>query len=204
MNAPCHAQPCLEDPKTIKQLTAVAAALLALVLLAVLSCGSTERPVPGRASAPLTAAPEAEPPVASAASDPGEEDLAIAYGFLLHSPRPKEVLEEGLRIAELLRQRYGIDTGNRYQDRLVAARRAKRELLDRLDFSQEEIEEMARSLGHSLDPAECANFCPQISRLSILELKKEALRAFAEGREGEGPGRLGSVDPEDALDEPEH
>jgi hypothetical protein len=202
LNTRRHAHPCLEERKTTERLIAVAAALLALALLAALSCGPGERSVPGGASAPLTTAAEVEPPVSSDASDPGEEDLAIAYGFLLDSPRPKEVVEEGLRIAELLRQRYGIDTGNRYQDRLAAARRAQREFVDRLDFSQEEIEEMAGSLGYSLDPDECADSCAQVHRLSILELKKKALTAFAEGREG--PGRLGpdaaeaaGVDPQD-------
>jgi hypothetical protein len=120
--------------------------------------------------------------------EPTEEDLAIAYGFLLDSPRPREVVEDGVKTAELLRRRYGIDTGNPYQDRLAAARRAKREFLDRLEFSRQEIETMAASLDYSLDPDECLNFCQQVERLAVLELEKEALRAFALGREG--PGRL--------------
>jgi hypothetical protein len=149
---------------------------------------TVESPSPGGMRAPLPAARGDDPRSFPEASDLSEEDLAIAYGFLLDSPRPKEVVEEGLRIAELLRRRYAIDTGNPYQDRLVAARRAKREFVDRLEFSDEEVEEKAASLGHSLDPDECADFCPQVYRLAILELQKSALRAFAEGKEG--PGRL--------------
>jgi hypothetical protein len=164
------------------------AVFLALSLLVACSDGGGDEASRGESGSSAVAATPAE------GVEPTEDDLAIAYGFLLDSPRPRDVVEDGLKTAELLRRRYGIDTGNPYQDRLAAARRAKREFLDRLDFSQSEIEATVASLGYSLDPDECLDYCQQVHRLAILELEKEALRAFAQGRKG--PGRLLPSDPE--------
>lgn len=140
--------------------------------------------------APGQSAPDAAPGRSDGSSGEGAyptpQDRAVAFGYLLDTPRPPEVVDESLVIAEKLRLRYGIDTGNREADRLAAARRAKEELLDALVFSPAELEEAARSLGYSLDPAECANFCENVARLADIELKKRALKAFAEG--GAGPG----------------
>lgn len=112
---------------------------------------------------------------------------AVAFGALIDSPRPAQVVEEGLRVAEKLRQRYGIDTGDAAADRQAAARRAQAEFLDRLTFPSAEVEEAARSLGYSLDPAACADYCDNVRRLAVADLMMQALRAFADGREG--PGR---------------
>ncbi|MEE9231043.1 MAG: hypothetical protein V3U86_10085 [Acidobacteriota bacterium] len=130
-------------------------------------------------------------PAAAAASgrstpSPGQgsdraEEFAIAFGHLLDTPVPFEVIDEGLEIADQLRQRYGIQTGNLHNDRLEAARRAEQEIVDPLSFSPEQLESAARSLGYSLDPNDCGNYCENVRRLAILELKMRALRAFAQG-----------------------
>jgi len=127
-------------------------------------------------------------PAAAPEAFPTARDRAVAFGYLLDSPRPPAVIEESLVIAEELRRRYGIVTGDPEADRLAAARRAKTELIDALTFSPQEVEEAARSLGYSLEPAQCADFCENVYRLSIVELQKRALKAFAEGRPG--PGRI--------------
>ena len=113
---------------------------------------------------------------------PTEEDRAIALGFLLDTPRSPEVTEHALVLGEKLRQRYGIDTGHPVSDREAAAQKAHAEILDRLTFEDQEIEETATALGYSLDPEQCANYCNNVRELAILELKRRALEAFADGK----------------------
>ena len=126
--------------------------------------------------------PSAEGPFGA----PTDEDRGIAIGLMLDTPRTPEVLDEALVLAEKLRRRYGIDTGNDFNDREEAARHAKFEFLDRLVFSEEEILETAASLGYSLDPAECANYCDNVRELATVELQKRALQAFAAGESWPG------------------
>jgi hypothetical protein len=112
---------------------------------------------------------------------PTDQDRAIAMGLLLHTPAKPEVLDEGLRVAERLRRRYGIDSGNVHADRIEAALRARDEVLARLDVSPEELRESAEALGFSLDPARCRTTCDNVARLARLELEKRALQRFAFG-----------------------
>jgi hypothetical protein len=98
---------------------------------------------------------------------------------LLDAPAGQGAVGEGLVIAEALRRRYAIDTGNLPADNLAAARRAEREVLEPLRVTPEQVERAARSLGYSLEPAACANYCENVYRLALLELQKQALRRAA-------------------------
>ena len=109
------------------------------------------------------------------------EDHAIAVGLLLDTPAPDEVVDDGLRIAEQLRQRYGIDSGNLHADRVAAALRARDEVVARLEPTPDELRETATALGYSLDPALCGSTCGNVARLARLELERRALAAFAAG-----------------------
>jgi hypothetical protein len=133
----------------------------------------------------------AEDGAPEASGFPAAGDRALAFGYLIDTPRSQETIDESLVLAEKLRLRYQIDTGNVQADRVAAARRAQEELLDVVVFSPREIEDAARSLGYSLDPRQCADACDNVRRLAIIELKKSALRAFADGHQG--PGRIPSA-----------
>jgi len=125
-----------------------------------------------------------------------DDERAVAVGMLLDTPRSPEVVERSLDVAERLRRRYDIDTGNPVADRETAARRVQTEFLDRLIFEEGEIAAMAVDLGYSLDPEQCANYCDNVRELATVELKRAALEAFADGRAW--PGRLveeSAVDP---------
>lgn len=135
---------------------------------------------------------------------PDAEARAVAVGYLLDSPRPGPVIDRALVIAEKLRLRYGIDTGRPVMDREEAVRRVQAEFLDRLEFSEVEIHRAAGKLGFSLDPARCETWCDNVRELAIVELKKLALVAFADGEAW--PGNMVEPDPsgESALElEPE-
>lgn len=103
----------------------------------------------------------------------------LAFGQLIDVPRPIEVIDEGIRIADALRRRYGIETGDLEKDRREAARRARVELLEPMSVPEERLEAIARSLGHSLDPAACADYCGNVRRLAEIEARKVALREWA-------------------------
>jgi len=109
------------------------------------------------------------------------QDRAVAFGLLLDTPASDAVVREAIEIADRLRHRYGIDTGNPQADREEATRRVREEVLDHLSFTPAEMEAVARSLGYSLDPAACRNFCDNVRRLAEVELRKRALREFADG-----------------------
>jgi hypothetical protein len=143
-------------------------------------------PVPSRPGDSPAGNGQVGPSAGEAVPEPAADDRAIAFGLLLDSPRPLEVIDAGIEIADLLRHRYGIDSGDPVGDRMEAADRARAELIDRLRFSEEDIEVKARSLGYGLQPGECHEFCDNVRRLAELELQKEALRAFAAGTEGAG------------------
>jgi hypothetical protein len=113
-----------------------------------------------------------------------EDDRAAAFGYFLDSPVSPSVIDESLALAEALRRRYGIDTGNAHADRITAARKAQREILDGRTFSDEEIEDAARALGYGLAAAECADYCENVRRLAVLHLKMALLRAHGEGDGG--------------------
>jgi len=159
----------------------VAAAVLAagLALVAV-SCRGEPRSA-------ARVAPPADAAVLDGAT-PSDAERDRAFAYFLDSPRPFAVLDQGLAIAEKVRQRYGIDTGNHEADRRAAALRFQAEVLDRIVFSGEEIEATALGLGYSLDPEKCLNACENIRRLAEIDLKKAALQAFADGRVL--PGRM--------------
>lgn len=125
------------------------------------------------------------------------EERAVAVGLLLDSPRSSAVTEEALALAEKLRRHYEIQSGDDFADREAAARRAQEEFLDRLVFGETEIRGKAESLGYSLDPAACANYCANVRELARIELSRDALVALAEGRPG--PGRLAETSEEAAL-----
>ena len=65
---------------------------------------------------------------------PTDEDRAIAIGLMLDSPRSPEVMDEALVLAEKLRQRYGIDSGNDFEElrQQVNSRLRVTEIEDRL------------------------------------------------------------------------
>jgi hypothetical protein len=114
--------------------------------------------------------------------DPGaptDEDRAIAMGLLIDTPAEEAVIDDGLRVAEALRRRYGIASGNAHADRVAAAIRARDELLATVEPTPEQLRVAAEALGFSLDPARCGNACGNVARLARLELQKEALRRFA-------------------------
>lgn len=113
-----------------------------------------------------------------------EDDRAAAFGYFLDSPVSPSVIDDSLALAEALRLRYGIDTGNAQADRIAAARRAEREVLDSRTFTDEEIAAAARALGYGLAPAECADYCGNVRRLAVLHLKMALLRAHGEGDGG--------------------
>ena len=108
-------------------------------------------------------------------------ERAVAHGLLLDSPLPPASLDRAVALAEKLRRRYGIDTGNRVADREAAARRAVKEILEPLQPSPADLEAAARSLGLSLDPAACRGFCSNVEELARLELERRALLRFADG-----------------------
>ena len=139
---------------------------------------------PGASGEPATVAAG----VAGAPGYPSDQDRAVALGLLLDTPRTPEVTDQALIVSEKLRQQYGIDSGNPLSDREEAARRAQVEFLDRLVFEEDEVRAMAAGLGYSLDPAECANYCENVRELATVELKRQALQAFADGESW--PGRL--------------
>ena len=136
-----------------------------------------------------TAAPPAEArraaitgPAQAAGGILRDADRAVAFGHLIDAPRQVEVIDEGIDIAEKLCQRYGLDSGNRLADRIKAAERARQEVLQPDQIGEQQIEAMARSLGYSLDPAACADYCDNVRRLARVEIQKRALRDFAESR----------------------
>jgi hypothetical protein len=138
-----------------------------------------------QASSPATTGSAASPSEV-AGSIPGSgpvkpDDRALAFGRLIDTPQAPEVLDEGIRIAEALRRRYGIDTGDLEEDRRQAAERARVEVLETMVVSDDRIEITAEGLGYSLDPAVCSDYCDNVRRLALLELKKQALTAFAGG-----------------------
>ena len=124
--------------------------------------------------------------IAASSGYPSDQDRAIALGQLLDTPRTPEVTDQALIVSEKLRERYGIDSGNPLSDREEAARRAKEEFIDRLVFEEDEVQAMVTGLGYSLDPAECANYCGNLVELATIELKRQALLAFAEGNPWSG------------------
>lgn len=130
--------------------------------------------------AALLATTAAGPAIEAAQDGVSAADRAAATAMFIDTPRSSEVIDEGLRIAEALRRHYGIDTGHRHADRLAAARRAKAEVLDRLEVTPEEVRRAATDLGYDLDPARCANSCGNVEALARIELKKRALRALAD------------------------
>lgn len=107
------------------------------------------------------------------------EDREVAFGFLIDSPLPPEVIDEAIRIAERLRARYGITGGEPVTDRQAAAARTLAEFLSQLQFSRRQVVRQARRMGYSLEPERCANYCRNVEQLAILELQKRALRRFA-------------------------
>lgn len=115
------------------------------------------------------------------AEDPLAADRAIAVGLLLDSPRSAAVIDRAIEIAEALRRRYGIDSGDVAADREQAARRAQQEVLESLEVSEEALARAAAQLGYSLDPAACGETCENVRRLALLELQRRALERFAEG-----------------------
>ncbi len=112
---------------------------------------------------------------------PPAQERAIAFGLLLDTPRPQAVIDEGLIVAEQLRRVYGIDSGNRFADYRAAAERARAEVLEPLDPTPREIAAVAESLGYSLAPERCANFCANVERLARAEIAKRALKDFIAG-----------------------
>ena len=166
--------------------------------LGAVACGAPPPPSPREAPTPsardaTVAAPVTDPPVVETAPTvdahiKDDAERAKAFGYFIDSPRPFAVIDQGVAIAERLRRRYGIDTGNPDADRRAAALKFQTEVLDRLVFRDEEIAEMVRRLGYSLDPAQCRNTCDNVRRLAAFELQKIALEAFADGRRL--PGRM--------------
>ena len=110
---------------------------------------------------------------------PTDEERAIAMGLLLDTRADPAMIDEGLRIAEALRRRYAIDSGNVHADRVEAAIRAREEIRAGLQPAPHELSETAERLGFSLDPARCGNTCPNVARLAEIEMQKEALRRLA-------------------------
>lgn len=148
-------------------ITTVAAAVALMAVAAWSGRGAGAGPAPGGSSGgvPIT----------------DRDDRNLALGHFLDVPAAASSIDEGIAIAEKLRLRYGIDTGDRHADRVEAARRAKTELLDNLTFTEEDLEQAARRLGYSLNPVECADYCENVRRLAVATLQKRALKAFAEG-----------------------
>lgn len=123
-----------------------------------------------------------EPPgVPAAPASPLAADRAIAVGILLDSPRPSAVIDRAIEIADALRQRYGIDSGDVVADREQAARRAQQEVVESLEVSEQALSQAAAQLGYSLDPAACGGTCENVRRLARLELQRRALERFADG-----------------------
>jgi hypothetical protein len=112
---------------------------------------------------------------------PTAEDRAIAMGLLMHTPVAADTVDEGLRVAEGLRRRFGIDSGNVHADRVAAALRARDEIVARLEVGPEELRATAKELGYSLEPERCGNTCQNVARLARIELEKRALQRFATG-----------------------
>ena len=115
------------------------------------------------------------------AAAPTPEDRAIATGLLFETPAPAATVDEGLRVAEQLRQRYGLDSGDVHADRVAAALRARDEVVARLDITPDQLRTSAEALGYSLDPARCGTTCENVARLARIELEKRALAKFAAG-----------------------
>jgi hypothetical protein len=107
------------------------------------------------------------------------EDRAIAMGLLLENPVPVATVDEGLRVADGLRRRYGLDSGNIHADRVTAALWARDEVVAQLDVTPEQLQTAAEALGYSLDPGRCGNTCENVARLARIELEKRALVGFA-------------------------
>lgn len=145
-----------------------------------------EPPRPYVPAPPLPEEPQVRPPAAEsrrpASLDPWAADRAIAVGYLLDVPRSRAVIDRSLEIAEKLRQRYGIDTGDPVADRERAARRAQEEIVDRLEVSERQLALAAAELGFSLDTRICGDTCDNVRRLALLELQRRALADFVSER----------------------
>ena len=126
----------------------------------------------------------------TAAADPTPEDRAIAQGLLLESPVQTTTVDTGLRVAEQLRRRYDLASGNVHADRVAAALRARDEVVAPLTVTPEQLRTAAEALGYSLDPRRCGTACDNVARLARIELEKQALAEFAAGA-GVPPARQG-------------
>jgi len=113
-----------------------------------------------------------------------EDERAIAVGLLLDSAPSAQAIDEGLAIAAVLRRCYGLEGDDSVRGREELARRARRDILDRLDPSEAEIRHAAAALGYSLEPEQCSNTCENVRNLALLELEKQALRALAKAPPG--------------------
>ena len=113
-----------------------------------------------------------------------EHHRSVAIGMMLDQHLDERSLERGVEIAELVRRRYGIDTGRPVEDRIAAARRVNEEVLAPLTFADDELKRTARELG--FDPDDCADYCSSLVRLARIELKKRALVAFATAAPSDG------------------
>ena len=113
-----------------------------------------------------------------------QDDRAAAYGSFLDARFAPTLVDESLALAEALRTRYGIRSGDPVADRTAAAARALAEVESDLPFGDAEIEAAARQLGYSLDPASCADTCGNVRRLAGIHLKMEALRRLGMGAPG--------------------
>jgi hypothetical protein len=100
----------------------------------------------------------------------------IVRGLYLDTPVSDDTVDRSVRILNGLRRRYGLHGGVR--DDEEAARRALAEI-ESLEFSQEDRQRMAETLGLSLDPARCGVACGNHERLVLLKLKMQALERLA-------------------------
>lgn len=114
------------------------------------------------------------------ARDADDEHRAIAWGMMVDRPAGASSIDRGIEIAEQLRLRYGIDTGDVVADRMEAARRAREEVVAKVEMDEAALRQAAFELGY--DPDACADYCASLRRLAEVELRKRALVAYAEGR----------------------
>lgn len=110
-----------------------------------------------------------------AAPPPGER--AVAFGLYLDAPRSSSVLDRAIVLADGLRARYGLASGDVDTDRQQAAQRAAVEL-GAIEVREAEVECAARALHTSIEGPRCERWCANARELARLELLRAALEEW--------------------------
>lgn len=121
----------------------------------------------------MAAAGAGEPP-----PHPSPGDRAVAFGLLLDTPIAPAQIDRAIQVADGLRRRYGLPSGDLQALRGAAARRAAEEL-EHVTFSPSQVACAARALGLRAAGRRCDRRCAAAARVAEIELQKATLEAWA-------------------------